>query len=238
MKTAATDLERKFGDGAGDDPYFDHIDGIIRNNLIFNLIGIHMETGIELMNVTGVQVYHNTVASAGAPFNSIECRWSNTTTVIKNNLCTDELMLRDGAQAEREGNMLNASLAVFEDFEGGDLHLSSTAPDARDKGVVIADSLAGVDMDGEPHGARPDIGADESNPETAVRNAGLPEIPPGARSKQKGEFSLNGQRLPENFRVRTPAVYIIRSANPRETAPHSVISIRPEDKPFALTPGP
>lgn len=159
MKLEPGRLERHYPDSAGDSPYYDHIGGIIRNNVVYNQAGIHLETGVELMNVTGVEVYHNTVGSHDTPFNSMEYRWPNTTVTMKNNLLTHRLMRRDRAQATLEGNVTNADRSLFVDFSAGDLHLRSSALQAIDQGVPLPDP--GVDIDGQPRNSAPDIGADE-----------------------------------------------------------------------------
>ncbi|MBD3321933.1 MAG: hypothetical protein GF350_12625 [Chitinivibrionales bacterium] len=46
----------------------------------------HLETGVELMKVKDVEVYHNTVRAADDPFNCMEYRHSGTTVIMKNNL--------------------------------------------------------------------------------------------------------------------------------------------------------
>jgi hypothetical protein len=161
MSTSPGSLERKYPDGAGDSPYFDHIGGMIRNNTVFNASGIHLETGVELMNVINTEVYHNTVVSIDQPFNSMEYRWPNTNVVIKNNLACHRIMQRDGAGAQLAGNLEYAPASLFNDYSSGNLHLASSAAAAIDKAVVLAAGKAGVDMDGKPHDATPDIGADE-----------------------------------------------------------------------------
>jgi hypothetical protein len=161
MKTAPSGSTRSYEDHAGETPYFDHVGGMVRNNVIYNDGAHRLETGIELMNVTGTEVYHNTVISVSQPFNCMEYRWENTTVTIKNNLCSHRIMPRNGAQGETEANITDASLSLFVDAGGLDFHLNSDAAAAIDNGVVLAEGKAGVDMDGELRGAQPDIGADE-----------------------------------------------------------------------------
>lgn len=160
MKTAVTTLERRYPDGKGDSPYFDFIGGIVRNNTVFNKAGIHLETGIEIMNVTGTEIYHNTVYSQDKPFNSIEYRWPNTTVIIKNNLVNNAIMRRDNAQAELAGNVENAGTTVFANALLGDLGLS-IASSAIGKGVPLAAGKADADIDGQARDGSPDAGADE-----------------------------------------------------------------------------
>lgn len=161
MKREASGLVRDYPDGKGTNPYFDHIEGVVRNNFIFNRKGVHLETGIELMNVIDVKVYHNTVVSHDKPFSSIEYRWPNTRVEIMNNIVSQNIMRRDGAEAKLEMNIENADADLFEDYATGDLHLSFSAARAVDKGA--AQKFTGVvsDIDGNRRDAHPDIGADE-----------------------------------------------------------------------------
>ena len=50
-------------------------------------------------------------------------------------------------------------LAQFADAARGDLHLTDSATAALDQGQPLAD--VANDLDGEPRGAMPDLGADE-----------------------------------------------------------------------------
>ena len=161
MKQSADGLVRTYADGAGATPYSDHVDGVIRNNMIYNGAGVHLETGIELMNVTGTAVYYNTVYSTDEPFNSIEYRWPDTRVTIVNNLTSHRIMQRDGAQASTDGNVTGATASLFVDAAAGDLHLAAGADAVIDKGAVLQPEAGGVDIDGTPHGSIPDIGADE-----------------------------------------------------------------------------
>lgn len=159
MKREPEGLVRRYPDGRGEDPYFDHIDGTIRNNIIFNASGFHLESGIEIWNVTGTEAYHNTVYSADEPFSSIEYRWVDGVTV-SNNLVSHSIRLRDGMQMSViSGNLSGADASLFVAAEEGNLHLSATASQVIGQAEVIDDP--GVDIDGEARDNAPDIGADE-----------------------------------------------------------------------------
>lgn len=181
MKTQEnSDIEKFYDDGEGDNPYFDHVDGIIRNNVFYNELGIHMETGIELMNVKNVQVYNNTVFCEDKPFNSIEFRWPNTTVTVKNNIFSHSIMPRDGASFDTAANIQNASADLFEDVGSLDFHLKASATEAIDKGELVSDSLFGLDMDlQKPEGAI-DIGADQYS------TTGIKSIKGAKNDKVKG----------------------------------------------------
>jgi hypothetical protein len=165
------------GDGRvySDDPcpaaggaYVDHYEGIIRNNAIFASRGelfaseSGFDCGICLWQACGAQVLHNTVVSTQAPFSSIEWRFDWTEVDLVNNLVSHNLMDRGGA-ANLAGNLQDASLSLFVDGVGGDLHLASTAAAAIDQGAALAAGLCDDDFDGDarPIGAARDIGADE-----------------------------------------------------------------------------
>jgi hypothetical protein len=160
MKTTENgNLERHYDDGEGTSPYFDHIDGIIRNNLLYNEAGVHLETGIELMNVKNVQVYNNTIFSVDRPYNSMEYRWPNTTVIAKNNLLSYNIRPRDNATADTIANIQNAGAGMFVNPEELNFRLGPTAINAIGTGVRLPDSLFGVDMGGKVQGEIVDVGA-------------------------------------------------------------------------------
>ncbi|MCB9570055.1 MAG: right-handed parallel beta-helix repeat-containing protein [Myxococcales bacterium] len=152
----------------GDDPcpgadYLGHIDGVIRNNMIFagrpELFASQsgFDSGVALEQACGAVVRHNTVVSVEQPFVSMEYRWPNTSATIENNLVSHTIVARDGGQAALAGNIEGAGGEHFVDQAGGDLHLApgSAAIDAGgDVGVVD-------DFDGDARDASPDVGADE-----------------------------------------------------------------------------
>jgi hypothetical protein len=113
--------------------YVGHFGGVIRNNFVFASRDAlfssesSFDCGICLEQACGTQVLHNTVASTGAPFSSIEWRWPNTNVEITNNLVSHNLRERDGATASLAGNLENAPLSLFVDGAGGDLHLAASA---------------------------------------------------------------------------------------------------------------
>jgi len=161
MKTKAKGLIRDYHDGKGSTPYFDHVEGVVRNNVVFNRKGIHLESGIELMNVIDVKVHHNTIVSHNKPFSSIEYRWPNTRVEISNNIVSHTIKRRNGAKATLIKNIENAAPSLFNDYKTGDLHLSSGASQAVGKGALLKDTGVKLDIDGDKRDARPDIGADE-----------------------------------------------------------------------------
>ena len=137
-----------------------HIDGIIRNNVIYADID-YFDTGIEIIQARQPILVHNTVVSwSGAGFfSSIDYRFGRTQVVIQNNL-TRRITVRDGASGTVDHNLESTPQAYLANPAEGDFHLTAAATSAIDQGVVVAE--AGLDIDGEPHtrGA-PDLGADE-----------------------------------------------------------------------------
>jgi len=146
-----------------DTPYggdLGHIDGVIRNNVIYADID-YFDTGIEIIQARQPVVVHNTVVSwAGAGFfSSIDYRFGRTQARIQNNL-TRRITVRDGAGGTVDHNLENTPQSYFVAPTAEGFHLADSATEAIDHGVVVAE--AGLDIDGEPHthGA-PDLGADE-----------------------------------------------------------------------------
>jgi len=145
-----------------------HYGGIIRNNFILqkrNELRVSekgFDSGISLDQACGAKVIHNTVVSTDAPFSSIEWRFPNTNAEIMNNLVSHNLKLRDSGNAVLAGNHENTLLSYFTDLNVGNLHLSETASEAVDKGIVLADTaLCADDIDEDKRDSSPDIGADE-----------------------------------------------------------------------------
>ena len=80
---------------------------------------------------------------------------------IHNNLVSHNLMPRNGATADLQGNVTDAQASWFEDATAPNLHLLPTASSAVDQGVSLAAGVCDHDYDGEPRDSSPDVGADE-----------------------------------------------------------------------------
>ncbi len=149
----------------GSDVYFDHLGGLIRNNVVAAVgQGIAtsetgLDTGLGMWNVCDTVAVHNTIVSLVDTFSSIEYRFANTQARVLNNLVTHEIRDRDGAGVPFAGNAL-VGPEQFVDPSHGDVHLipGSSAVDA---GVQLGEDAAVFDIDGQPRDASPDIGADE-----------------------------------------------------------------------------
>ena len=147
-----------------------HYGGAITNNVIVardpRLFASNagFDTGIGLEQSCETSIWHNTVVSTTAPrSSSIEWRFTNTSASIANNLVSHNLLARDDGRAVTVGNVTNAPLSLFVDVAGADLHLISSAAIAIDKAVALTPPLA-TDLDSEPRGSAPDVGADEYYP--------------------------------------------------------------------------
>jgi hypothetical protein len=168
------------GDGDGDRPASDrswpdspyggadlgHVDGIIRNNVIWADIefATGYDSGITIEQARQPLVVHNTVVSTTSVppfFSSIDYRFARTDVIIQNNL-TRRITQRNDAAGTVADNLEDTPLGYFVD-PGSDFHLTDTASGAIDQGVTVAES--GLDLDGEPHDVEaPDLGADEYRP--------------------------------------------------------------------------
>lgn len=194
MKQSPDGLVRTYDDEAGESPYYDHVEGVIRNNVIFNKAGIHLETGVELMNVLDVSVVNNTVYCVDDPFNAMEYRWPDTRVTMVNNLCSHRIMERNGAVATVfDNNITAAAENWFVNAPVGDLHLRETALEAIDKGKSV--DAMGVDIDGEQRGTPPDIGADEYSPAEAVLKRNTIIVRNDFHSGNTDWYSLLGRKI-------------------------------------------
>jgi hypothetical protein len=137
-----------------------HIDGIIRNNVVYAAID-YFDTGIEIIQARQPLLVHNTVVSwAGAGFfSSIDYRFGRTQAVVQNNLVR-RITARDGASGTVDHNLQDTPESYFVGPTQGDFHLTAGAGNAIDRGVTLTE--AGLDIDGEPHShGAADLGADE-----------------------------------------------------------------------------
>jgi hypothetical protein len=141
----------------------DHSGGIIRNNFIYRDATVtNGDAGINVNDSPNTQVLHNTVVISGTYSNAIEYRFPDATgVVVKNNLTDAAIRARDGAVAIVSNNYTTASRSFFVAPALGDLHLTSAATPAIDKGVAGVGVANDWDAEARPAGAAPDIGADE-----------------------------------------------------------------------------
>jgi hypothetical protein len=150
-------------------PYFDHADGLIRNNFVYlapGLMSASRKAGsdgsIIAWNSPGTQIDHNTALLNSNEFYAVEFRFSTTTNgTARNNLADAPIHLRDSATATTSGNLLTATTGLFANPPAGDLHLLSSATNAINKASALAGITNDSDGDLRPKGAASDTGADE-----------------------------------------------------------------------------
>ena len=140
----------------------DHLRGTIRNNVVFNM---HpwADEGIEANAARDVRIEHNTVLSEGGVPWSISIRYAVTSAVVRNNLTSRQVILRDGGRADMAGNVAGANVSWFlEPPSPGLLRLGPAAKAAVDAGVPIDDIKEDFDRKPRVSGRAPDAGAFES----------------------------------------------------------------------------
>ena len=154
---------RSYPDQADQGEQLSHVDGVIRNNVIFG--GDCYDTGIELNYARRPQVVHNTVV-AGVSLNyaGIDARFAASDVFVWNNLVTGGVRCRECGKLDADVNVdvaIGGLATVFVDPAALDFHLLPGASAAIDTGAAL-EVETGVDLDGEPHEvASPDVGADE-----------------------------------------------------------------------------
>jgi hypothetical protein len=135
----------------------DFVDGVVRNNVIFSSES-SFDTGVEINDAREPRFLHNTVVHTNPGYRSVDWRYADTQVFVANNLAVT-MGPRENATATTTTNLENTPLSYFVDASAFDLHLVPTASGAIDLGTELSDS--GLDLDGDPHGPQPDIGADE-----------------------------------------------------------------------------
>lgn len=138
-------------------------ESIIRNNMIYNDgEGGHTDVGIGLEYADHVRVENNTVfiETYWAP---IEYRFPGSTDLVfYNNLTNRPIRLRNEApEAILSHNLERVETSWFRDRDKGDLHLTSAATLAIDRGKPLSGFAEDLDGQSRPLGNGWDIGADE-----------------------------------------------------------------------------
>jgi hypothetical protein len=147
---------------------YDHIGGLIRNNVIVNL-NRWADEAIEANAARDVRIEHNTVFLEGATPWSIQVRFPVADARIRNNLTNHRIFLRDGGRATLDGNVTSARRSWFVDAPRADMHLAPAGRPAVDAGVPIADASEDFDRAARPAGRTPDAGAFEAPGAGVVR---------------------------------------------------------------------
>jgi hypothetical protein len=182
-----------FGNPSG--PVSEMEGGSIRNNFIVAGAGI----AIEVCHSTASSIYHNTVYSANPSFTRTLSFFANASgNAVKNNLVMGHLSVESGTSPDTAGNLFVASAPDwFRNPVAGDLHLTTAAKAAIDKGVPLPEITD--DFDGIARAGTPDIGADEFAPVSAVFRRGIGNVGMRPVSGFRG-FIRNGERFGWNGR--------------------------------------
>ena len=138
----------------------DHRRGIIRRNAVCNL-NSWADEAIEVNASPGALVAHNTVLVEGRVPWSIGIRFPTASARVWNNLSNHPILLRDGAKAELNANIVAARRDWFVGSSLGDLRLARGDSPAIDAGIVIADDRQPTDRRPLVEGSAPDAGAFE-----------------------------------------------------------------------------
>jgi hypothetical protein len=122
----ALGLRRDSVDPSGTHQPYDHLHGVVRNNVIVNL-NPWADEGIELNGAPGAAVEYNTVYVEGALPWSISVRFPATTASIVRNVTNRRVTMRDGGRATLDANVTGAMRSWFVDPAHGDLHMTAHA---------------------------------------------------------------------------------------------------------------
>jgi hypothetical protein len=136
---------------------FDAKDSSIVNNVVVNLQAWGDE-GIEANAAPNTRIDHNTVLMDGTLPWSISVRFGGTTAQVRNNLTNRSIVLRNGGEATRTGNVVGARPDWFLAPAGADLRLQPGVEGLRGSEAVPE---VDTDFDGRPRpkGADVDPGA-------------------------------------------------------------------------------
>jgi hypothetical protein len=128
-----------------------------RNNFITRA----PEAGIVTVYTKDCKVLNNTIHDPKSRMGRlIRTVFTNNGLVIANNLLSGPRMSNESkSKITFLNNLIKDLTNSFSDPAHGNLHLTDAAIDAIDKGVTLPEVTE--DIDGEPRGAAPDIGADE-----------------------------------------------------------------------------
>jgi hypothetical protein len=132
-----------------------HEGGVVRNNFIYRTR--HGDAGIELRSANGAVIANNTVRTDGDR-GPIEVG-DGQGIVLIDNLLSAPIRDRGNVQYEAHGNIEDASDDDF--VRPDDPHLRAGS---RAIAAGVPDDDAPTDIDGDPRGPHPDVGADQRAP--------------------------------------------------------------------------
>jgi len=131
---------------------------IARNNFITRA----PEAGVVTVYTKDCRVLHNTIHDPQSRMSRlVRTVFTNDGLVVANNLLSGPGMRNESpSDIQLTGNLIRDMTDAFVDPDHGDLHLKGHVAGVTDSAVVRPDATE--DVDGQPRGARPDIGADEN----------------------------------------------------------------------------
>ncbi|MCK4292744.1 MAG: right-handed parallel beta-helix repeat-containing protein [Planctomycetes bacterium] len=133
---------------------------VVRNNFVTGAT----EGGIVPVYTKDCRILNNTIYERDSRMGRlIRTVFANDGLLIANNLVSGPKIRNESDSDIRFVNNLQKDLAgAFVNPSQGDLHLTSRAGEAIDKGVKLPEVTS--DIDGQTRGEKPDIGADELSP--------------------------------------------------------------------------
>lgn len=140
---------------------------VVRNNFLTRV----PENGILADYTKDCRILHNTVHDPQSRLGRlIRIVHDNEGLAVANNLLSGPpVRIESSSTIEMRGNVTGERAAIFADAAAGDLHLVAEDAAVIDAAVPLENVEA--DLDREPRGERPDIGADEFQPEDEAETA-------------------------------------------------------------------
>lgn len=131
---------------------------VARNNFITRA----PEAGIVTVYTKDCQVLHNTIHDPNSRASRlIRTVFDNDGLIVANNLLSGPGMRNESDSEIRfAGNVIQDMAGVFVDASHGNLHLARASEEVVDAGGPLAEDSS-RDIDGQPRGGKPDVGADE-----------------------------------------------------------------------------
>ncbi len=131
---------------------------IARNNFITRA----PEAGIVTTYTRDCQIVHNTIHDPKSPMHRLlrMVRTNDGLTIANNLLSGPGISNESDSDIQFLGNLLKDMTAAFTDPATGNLHLTAPPPDIVDQAVPLPTRVV-EDIDRQPRGPHPDLGADE-----------------------------------------------------------------------------
>lgn len=146
-RAAAFGLVQRNSGSPGDTDY-DHVGGIMRNNMAVITPGrlgaaqiADADAQFLLWESPGAKFLHNTVLTNGQMGEAVRVRFESAGVEVRNNLADDSIRAMDGASIIEGNNTLNAQSSWFVDAAAGDLRLSATGNSSAGTAPRLNDAL-------------------------------------------------------------------------------------------------